>query len=160
MRDVLMMGSLMVLLALGVYAVIANARLEWGCIQYLKRAADASTPALALGNLDTAIAYLGRYGLTVGSTAMFFDSPEDDVGYWYANLRTLRDEISRLPADAPRLEVAAMSVRVREVILDSGSRGMSVTMPNGLATHPYNAFCLLIFCLACIAMVVSQVVPR
>lgn len=108
-----------------------------GCTGYLRRAANASSVESAAESLDTAIAYLQREGKTNGWSYLFFRTPDCDVGYWYRNLVSARDELRNIPATASQLEKSNQLMKLREVLMEDGKSGAVVTAPPYLYWFPY-----------------------
>ena len=107
------------------------------CTGYLGRAADANTVELAKTELDTAIAYIERNELTEGYTSILFKTPDEDLGFWYRNLKSSRAELNDLAEDAAPLERSNMLLKLRETLLDEDGKS---TYPTGLARYPHNTF--------------------
>lgn len=59
---------------------------------HLKRAADANTVELARKEMETAVTYLERNGLTTGYTSILYRTPDEDIEFWHQNLRASLDE--------------------------------------------------------------------
>ena len=108
------------------------------CTQYLKRAADANTVALAAKNIDPAIKYLEKNDITNGIVSIFLRQPENDVGYLYANLKACQSELANVKEDAGQLERSNLLMKLRETLLDDGQSGTSVTHPMGISIYPHN----------------------
>ncbi len=77
-------------------AVEHNAR----CTTYIVRATRAMTPEEALPDLDRAIGYMRDHGQDHGSTSIFAESPDDDLGVWYTHLVRARVALAAMPATA------------------------------------------------------------
>lgn len=113
---------------------------------HLKRAANANTVELASEELGKALAYLERRGMTRGTTAVVYETPADDVGYWHRNLKDAHAELLALPPDASPLEKSNMLIKLRETILEHDADGEDVTQPSGIAAFPHNtAFAVTIW---------------
>ena len=56
---------------------------KMNCEQYIKRAADASSIAIAKKEIEHVLAYCEENGLTEGVVSIFFKQPVNDVGFWY-----------------------------------------------------------------------------
>lgn len=69
---------------------------------YLKRAADANTVELAEKNLSVAVEYLEKNGLTSGYTSILYRTPDEDVGFWFTNLKSSLDELHAVKPEAAR----------------------------------------------------------
>ena len=57
------------------------------CTGYLKRAADANTIPMASKELGMAIKYLDDHNLTKGYTSIFYTTPDEDIEFFYNNLK-------------------------------------------------------------------------
>lgn len=127
-------------LGLGVTRIINEVQFGISVTDYLKRAADANTVELAVENLDTAITELERRGVTSGNTGVLWQSPANDVSFFYANLTSARAELEALTPETTPLERSNMLMKLRESIADHGEGGTTITGPGGLAVHPNNPF--------------------
>ena len=104
---------------------------------YLKRAADANTIELAHEELDRALTYLEANDLTEGYTSVLYETPDEDIGFWYRNLKASKEELEKL--DNPSaLEKTNVLMKLRETLTDTGER-TRVTSPDGIHLYPYNA---------------------
>lgn len=105
---------------------------------YLKRAADANTIELAAGELNKVITYLEANDLTSGYTSVFYETPEDDIGFWYDNIKASHAELLKVK-DGTTLEKTNTLLKLRETLLDHGGEGKEgVTSPDGLSVYPDN----------------------
>jgi hypothetical protein len=111
---------------------------ERGAEGYLKRAADANSVELARNELDIALKYVEAEGLKNGYTSVFYRTPDEDVGFWYRNLKTSQAELLSIPATATPLEKSNMLMKLRETLLDSGEKSVHVTLPSGVSVFPNN----------------------
>ncbi len=115
----------------------------------LKRAADASTIEIAKQELGTAIDYLETNNLTSGYTSILYKTPDEDIGFWYQNLKASHKELVELKS-VSALERTNVLIKLRETLLDSGEN-LSVTYPEGLSVYPNNKLwtALMILALIC-----------
>lgn len=104
------------------------------CEGYLKRAADANTIELAQVELGKAVKYLEDNSLTEGFTSVLYRTPDEDVGFWYTNLKSALTELQTMSQDASDLEKSNMLLKLRESLMDNNV----ITMPKGMAVYPYN----------------------
>jgi len=112
---------------------------ERSCEGYLKRAADANTVELARDQLEIAINYLEKNGLTEGYTSILYKTPDEDIGFWYKNLKSALEGLKTLDPNSTPLEKSNMLLKLRETLLDNASRGETiVTVPEGISIYPYN----------------------
>ena len=103
---------------------------------YLKRAADANTIELANEELTKAIDYLEANELTSGYTSILWKTPDEDIDFWYRNLKASQRELQNLKSESA-LERTNVLIKLRETLLDTGEK-TSVTVPEGLSVYPNN----------------------
>lgn len=108
------------------------------CGGHLKRAADANTVELARQELATAITYAEQEGLTTGYTSIVYNTPDEDIGFWYTNLRASLQELDSLNATSSQLEKSNMLLKLRQTLLDHTESGENVTKPSGISVYPNN----------------------
>lgn len=118
--------------------IVKVVQLDLGCVQYLKRAADASTVETAKEELAKAISYAEENNLTDGVVSIFLRQPGNDVGYWYNNMVEAYNELDNLPEDASSLEKTNVLMKLRETLTDEGETGVIVTIPCGISIYPNN----------------------
>lgn len=107
---------------------------------YLKRAADANTVDLAVSQLKIALDGIESKGYTNGTTAVIFNAPRNDLGFWHKNIKAAYDDLNKLPkSDLERTEVVNTSLlKLRQTLLDHGSDSENVTTPPDIAQFPHN----------------------
>src|SRR3989338_6873630 len=103
----------------------------------LKRAADANTIELAEKELATAISYLEQTEMTSGYTSIFWRTPDEDIGFWYQNLKASLDELHKVSKEATQLEKSNILIKLRETLVDHG-QSLKVTVPQGASIFPSN----------------------
>ncbi len=117
------------------------------CGEHIKRAADANTVEMAAEEMRTVIRYLEENRMTEGYTSVLYNSPDEDVGFWYKNLKSSLEELEKVKPETAQLERSNILLKLRETLLDHGDRGDAVTAPNGISVFPNNIFYLLGFIL-------------
>lgn len=124
-----------------IITIIAGVRFNQNCSGYIKQAADANSVELALQRLDMAIAYVEDNELTDGYTSIFYKTEDDNIGFWYQNLKTCREELVTC-LESTQLEKTNVLLKVRESLTDDGKDGTELTLPNGISRYPSNGlFC-------------------
>ena len=108
------------------------------CAGHLKRAADANTIALAIAEMETALAYIDAHGLNTGYTSVAYTTPDEDIGYWSKNLHESLAKLRSISPDAPSLETSNVLLKLRETLLDHSQSGENVTAPPGISVYPNN----------------------
>ena len=108
------------------------------CDGHLKRAADANTIELAKQELKVALSYLGKNQLTDGYTSVWYRTPDEDIGFWYKNLKSSMEELEKVTVETTQLEKSNLLIKLRETLLDHGGDGDKVTVPQGISVFPQN----------------------
>lgn len=117
---------------------------------YLKRAADANTIKLANEELVKVIDYLEANNLTSGYTSVLWQTPDEDIDFWYRNLKASQHELQTLNSESA-LEKTNVLIKLRETLLDTGER-TKVTVPKGLSAYPHNKMWAILTTLACFSL--------
>ncbi len=127
-------------LLFGVWAGVRIVRdISFGidCTGHIKRAADANTIGLATQEMETVVSFLERESMTSGYTSIIYRAPDEDIGFWYQNLKVSLEELKKVRSDATQLEKSNILIKLRETLLDHG-QSVSVTAPRGITVFPNN----------------------
>ena len=130
-------GMIIVGLVLLAVPICKNIEFKQECSGYLKQAADANTVELASNRLDIAVKYLEEHGLTRGYTSVFYKTEDENIGYWYKNLKACQGELATAKG-ASQLEKTNVLMKIRESLTDDGKSGTVLTIPSGLYKYPNN----------------------
>ncbi len=122
---------------------------------HLKRAADANTIELAKGELAVVVAYLNQEGMTSGYTSIVYRTPDEDVGFWYNNIKASFEELVIVRPDAAQLEKSNILMKLRETLIDNGREGTEVTLPDGIDIFPHNAAYCIAFILSALGSIIG-----
>lgn len=138
MRSII--GSLIIIASLAVFGmrIYQKETFKKNVSGYLKRAADANTIDLAHQELTKAIDYLEANDMTSGSTSVLWETPDEDVGFWYQNLKASQLELAELNSTSA-LERTNVLMKLRETLMDQGEKSSRVTSPDGISAFPDNA---------------------
>jgi hypothetical protein len=134
-----------------------NVHLEQNCTGYLKRAADANTVETAKEQLQRAIYYLEENNITSGYTSILWKTPDEDIYFWYKNLKQSESELLKVDSTTSALEKANLLMKLRETLLDNGKEGDSLTYPDGLSRYPNNSMWGVLLTFALISVFVFVV---
>ncbi len=149
--------SLVILFSLSIFGV----RIYKGIIfkqnvtGFLKRAADANTIDLAKGELEKVITYAKANGLTSGYTSILYQTPDEDISFWYTNIKASLNELQNLHSESA-LERTNVLIKLRESLIDDGEKSR-VTVPKGLAIYPNNRLWALLMTIALSAMFLGSI---
>ena len=113
---------------------------------FLKQAADANTTELAEQKIAQAIDGMDARNLCnkVGdafptcSSAIFYDTPATDIGYWRTNIEATYKDLASMDDDdrQDHLTESNQLMKVRETLLDAGDGGDEVTSPPSISNYP------------------------
>ncbi len=110
------------------------------CGGHLKRAADSNTIPTAHKELVHSLSYLESHGMTDGYTSIMYQTPDEDVGFWYKNLSDSKAELERAMANKnlSQLEQSNVLMKLKETLLDHEQGGPKATEPDGISRYPNN----------------------
>jgi len=135
-------ATISVLFTISIFAItiIRDVSIDQNCTGYLKRAADANSVETARVQLQKATQYLEIHNLTSGYTSVLWKTPDEDVEFWYNNLKESEAELMRVDSTTSSLEKTNLLMKLRETLLDGGENGDKLTVPQGLSRYPNNLF--------------------
>ena len=128
------------LIVMTVIATVLSVKFRAGCSDYLARAANATNIEIATQELDKALYYIEQNGLTEGFTSVLYTTPDEDLGFWYQNIKAANAELKSMPDTISNLEESNMLLKLRETLMESGKNGSSITIPDGTSRYPNNAW--------------------
>ena len=103
---------------------------------------------MANQELTKVIDYLEANNITEGYTSIFYETPNEDISFWYQNLKASQLELTNLQSESA-LEKTNVLMKLRETLVDNGEK-TRVTIPPGLAVYPNNTMWALLNLLATI----------
>jgi hypothetical protein len=140
---------LITIFSLALFLLIAGVRIykcvqfDRNCTGYLKQAADANNTSLASEKLDKAIRYIEANNLISGYTSIFYTTPDEDLGFWYKNLKSASYDLKNIDNDN-KLEQSNQLIKLRETLIDKSAEGDDITVPMGISVFPNNLFYFII----------------
>ena len=131
-------GIIFILVSISILGVRVSKKIEikQNLTGYLKRASNANTIDLAKKELAIAVNYIEAKNLTSGYTSILYKTPDEDLGFWYINLKESLIELENLKSESA-LEKSNVLIKLRESLLSSGESS-SVIAPEGLSVFPNN----------------------
>lgn len=127
---------LLVSVASGITWIYQSISFKQNCSGHLKRAANASTIELAQKELETALNYLEANKMTSGSTHIIYATPDNDIEFWYNNIKAAYDEMKTIPPSTSLLEKTNVLKKLHESLVGSSEKGDSVIIPPRLPLYP------------------------
>ena len=124
-------------LAVMIWFISLRVEFNQNCTGYLKQAADANTIELAIDRLDKAIEYAEIKNLTDGYTSVLWKTEDENIGFWYKNLKASRVELEKA-LNSSQMEQTNVLMKLRETLTDNNENGTYITYPSGLWKYPNN----------------------
>ncbi|MFT5281176.1 MAG: hypothetical protein ACI9AR_000634 [Flavobacteriaceae bacterium] len=150
MKKYLLIISLILLIGWFVVRVVFYIQFDQNCEGYIKRAADSNSIELALRELDKALDYIEANNLTTGYTSIVYNTPDEEVSFWYENLKSTLANLKGANLEIiSDLEESNLLMKIGETLLDHTNNGTQVTVPTGISIYPHN-FKFLIWIIASI----------
>lgn len=158
MKRKIIIGVVCFVLPLVTLAVcfVKDIQFDQGCAGFLKQAADANSVELAEKQLGLAIDYIEKNGLTSGYTSVIYKTEDENIGFWYENLKTCQKELSETKGNST-LENTNVLMKLRESLTDESEKGTMLTIPPGLYLYPHNAVFMVVGTISFIMFLVSLV---
>jgi hypothetical protein len=130
--------------------VVTEIQFNQNCKGFLKQTADANSVELAIDRLNIAIKYVEDNNLTSGYTSVLYKTENENIGFWYKNLLTCREELTQC-INSSQFEQTNVLMKVRESLTDDGEHGTEITVPLGIARYPNNKAwgCFIFFSICC-----------
>lgn len=137
----------------GIMDYMVTLTFEQECSGHLSRAGHANTIESAEEELSSAVSWLEHKNFTEGYTAIFngLRTPDEDIGFWYKNLKASLDQLKKLPKDIAPLERSNVLLKLRETLIHHGKTGDDVVHPPGMARYPSNLTWVITLILAGLA---------
>ena len=159
MRIVILTISIMIFIGTIAYYAVSNITFNKNCGGYLELAANANSIDLAKSNLDKAIQYLEKNQLTTGYTSIIYNTPDENVTYWYANLKACQYELDVFSVrPGSTLEETNFLMKLRESLTKPSSEGdQYIIIPQGISIFPCNTQLLLILLMSLFGICVSTI---
>ena len=119
-------------------SIVKEIQFDQRCAGFLKQAADASSVELAERQLNQAIDYIEKAGLTSGYTSVIYKTEDENIGFWYENLKVCQKELAETKGNST-LENTNVLMKLRESLTDNAENGTTLTIPSGIYLYPNNA---------------------
>ena len=138
------LGFIAIVVVIFSFNIYRSIVFDLNCTGHLKLAADSNTVEIAKKELEIALRYLENKKLTSGNTSIFWNTPQNDLDFWYKNLKSSYEELDKITAETSQLERTNVLMKLRETLLDHGTDGDVVTVPSGITVYPFQGvwFCL------------------
>lgn len=137
--------------------VVTEIKFNQNCKGFLKQTADANSVELAIDRLNVAIKYVEDNNLTSGYTSVLYKTENENVGFWYKNLLTCREELTQC-INSSQFEQTNVLMKVRESLTDDGEHGTEITVPPGISRYPNNKIWAFFFFLSIICFCIIPII--
>jgi hypothetical protein len=131
--------SSIALLTTAVIAIVFSVQFGRNCEGYLERAGNANSIDIARTELKVALDFLEKENLTTGYTSIMYTTPNEDIGFWYNNLKSAYNQLNSIDSDSiSNLEESNILIKLRETLMDTNEGTYHVTVPDGISRYPNN----------------------
>ncbi len=135
-------------------SIVKEIQFDQQCACFLKQAADACSIELAEKQLNKVIDYIEKKGLTTGYTSVVYKTEDENIGFWYENLKVCQKELAETRGNST-LENTNVLMKLRESLTDNAEKGTILTIPSGIYLYPNNAAYLTAYWITIILFIVS-----
>ena len=94
-------------------------------------------------SIEKAIDYIEKNGLTSGYTSVIYKTEDENIGFWYENLKVCQKELAETRGNST-LENTNVLMKLRESLTDEAEKGTKLTIPAGIYLYPNNALFLVV----------------
>lgn len=131
---------ILIVFSIGVFTtvIVKQINLKQNCTGYLQRASNANTVETAIQELEKATSYLESNNLTSGYTSILWRTPDEDISFWYNNIKSSLVELNKVDENTTALEKSNLLMKLRETLTDNGKEGDQLIIPDGLSRYPNN----------------------
>ena len=100
---------------------------------HLERAANTTLTETALNELGIGVDYLEIKQMTSGFTSVVWNTPDEDVGYFYTNLKNAYANLHKINYTGTEIEKSNALLKLKEsLIYNNGKHGDKVIYPDDL----------------------------
>lgn len=137
-----LIGYLLIIVAVTIFGFRVSKKIDFkqNVSGYLKRASNANTIDLAEQELSRSIKYLEENKMTTGYTSVIYQTPDEDVDFWFRNLKASQHELQSLTSSSA-LEKTNVLMKLRETLQDT---------PKGISAFPDNRLWAILMLIAVI----------
>ncbi len=108
------------------------------CGGHMELAGSANSIELAKQEMGLVVKFAVDNQMTSGYTSVFFNTPDEDVGFWYSNMKSSLEELEAINPDASNLEKSNVLIKLRETVAHHSKDGTRITVPEGISVFPNN----------------------
>jgi hypothetical protein len=105
---------------------------------YMQNAANANSVDLATKEMEKVVKYFDDRHLQPGFTSVIYNTPDEDVGFWMANMRASLEELKQIEPNATSLEKSNILLKLRETLTRESKDGSEISVPAGISIYPHN----------------------
>ena len=126
------------------------------CTVHIKSAVKAESVEEAKKELEEAISYAEKNGLTEGNTGVFSRESKNDIGLWYQNILAAYKSLEEIPYDANNMEKNYTLMNLRNILMYEKNDKFFVILPERIGTYPNNTKYFMIEAIAsCTGIILS-----
>ena len=131
------------------------------CGGHIERAGSANSIDLARQEMEVVVKYAENHGVMSGYTSVLYNTPDEDLGFWFNNMKASLEELGRVKPTTSELEKSNLLIKLRESLMHHGNKSTDLTIPEGITVFPHNtAFAAFGYISLFIAMVGGLITRR
>jgi hypothetical protein len=88
--------------------------------------------------MEIVVKYLEDHKMTTGYTSILWNSPGEDMGFFYKNMKTSLEELQSIKENSSQLEKSNVLMKLRETLTEQGKNSESIVVPKGVSRFPNN----------------------
>ncbi len=121
-----------------VIVIFKSVMFDINCGNRMGRASDANSITLAREEMEVVVKYLEDNQFTTGYTSVIYNTPDEDMGFFYKNMKSALEELISIKETASPMEKSNLLMKLRESLTHHGEKGSSITVPSGISFAPHN----------------------
>lgn len=153
-KIIILVALCLVALIVPTISMVKGIQFDQKCGGFLKQAADANSVELAEKQLNLAIDYIESNALTSGYTSILYNTEDENVGFWYDNLKECQKELAETKGNST-LENTNVLMKLRESLTDDSEHGTTLTIPAGISLYPHNLGFMLLNLISVVVLFIS-----
>jgi len=124
---------------------------------HMERAASANTIPIAIEEMKIVVKNMEARGYTEGTTSIVYSwrTPDEDIGFWYQNMKASLTELEAVPPNADQYTTSNVLMKLERTLEARSGEGSKIVVPPGITRYPNNLIYGIVFWVLLIICMVS-----
>lgn len=128
------------------------------CGGHMELAAKANSISLAQQEMRMVVKYLEDHNLTKGNTAVLWNTPQQDLNFFYNNMKASLEELERIEDDSSSLDKSNVLMKLRETLTETSGKGSEkMCVPFGITRAPHQVLFIIWAVISAVMLVVGVI---